>query len=186
MMSTINLTLDLVGAIALGYMIGYLYSKSKSIQKFKNENKFLRDSLNNKDNDLISIKQNLRDEHRKVIHLEEQLLKSERVLKKKTNQYNNLKKAISIYKNNLKDKKEQIKELETLLLEIQDDYAILQNNMSKETLLNKQLKDEFEQKISKLTQKANDLFMIKGTEELKSAKKVFDSLREESLKKLKG
>jgi hypothetical protein len=36
--------------------------------------------------------------------------------------------------------------------------------------------------IESLTQKANDLYMVKGTDELKSAKEIFDNLRDKAMK----
>ncbi len=185
-MSTTSLVFDLIGALAIGYLIGYFYSKSKFFQKFKDENKKLRDSINSKDIEIIEIKKVIREQ--KKIHqtLEDEIKSKDKIAQKRVRQFNNLKVAVSLYKDKLKDKKAEIKELEALVLDIQKDYATLQDELEKQKEINKELKADFKEKIEHLTQKANDLYMVKGTEELKSAKKVFDNLRELSLNKLKG
>ncbi len=185
-MSGVSLTVELIGALIIGYVVGYFYSKSKFIQKYKSENKKLRDSLNEKEFELIELKKITRDEKKQISFLEDKLKIKDKTLQKYIKRFKNLKIAISAYKDRLKDKKQEIKELESLLLDIQNDYETLKEKLNLQEYQNKKLKEEFEQKIEELTQKANDLFMVKGTEELKNAKSIFDNLREKSLKKLKG
>jgi cob(I)alamin adenosyltransferase len=81
----------------------------------------------------------------------------------------------------LKTKNKEIKELETLLLEIQNDFTTLSKELHIQRKLNNSQREKFKKKIDELTQKANDLYMVKGTEELKHAKAIFNKLREESL-----
>jgi peptidoglycan hydrolase CwlO-like protein len=75
-----------------------------------------------------------------------------------------------------KEKQEAvISDLELLLLEIQDDYTLLQSDLDKK-------EKQYKMDIESLTQKANDLYMVKGTDELKSAKEIFDNLRDKAMK----
>ncbi len=185
-MNTTNLVFDMIGALVIGYLIGYFYSKSKIIQKFLKENKNLRDSINSKDIEIIEVKKSVREVNKLNQSLKDEVLLKDKRSEKKVTQYNNLKVAISLYKDKLKDKKSEIKELEALILDIQNDYTTLQHELQTHKKDTTKLKQKFEERVEKLTQKANDLYMVKGTEELKGAKKVFDNLRKEALNKLKG
>jgi len=183
-MNSLSLTLDLVGAIAIGYIVGFAFTKIKLSEKFEENNKALKELLNHKDSELMTLQKDLRDERHSRIEIEKKLSQLNDILNKKTVQYKLLKHSIKTLKGTIHDKKAEIKELETLLLEIQNDFEALNEELQKEKELNQKQKEEFKQKIEELTQKANDLYMVKGTEELKNAKAIFNKLREESLDKL--
>ncbi len=176
-MSSMSLTLDLVGALALGFFIGFAYTKLRLAEKFEKEIRTLKDLVNIKDSEYIGLKKEFRDSHRNNIHLNAKVIELEKSLEKKIKQYNSLKSSVISLKNTIKEKNQVIKELENLVLDIQNDYTQLENELNKN-------KEMYKQEIEKLTEKANDLYMIKGTEELKSAKDVFNSLREKALNKL--
>jgi len=185
-MSSLSLAMYLVVAIAIGYGIGYFYTKEKLTEFFNSKQKNLRDSVNAKDIELISLKKEFREIKNTIDGYKQEIAKLERALSKQIRKYNNLKVAVNINKDSLKEKKAEIKELETLLLEIQNDYSLLQKELDEQKILNQELKTKFEKKVESLTQKANDLFMVKGTQELKDAKKVFDTLRDKAINQLKG
>ena len=183
-MSSLTLTLDLVGAVALGYIIGFAYTKLRLSQKFEESNRSLKELLNIKDSELISLQKDLRDAKKNKNEVLQELKKLKNLIAKKEAKYNILKQSIKDLKSNLSSKKAEIKELEALLLDIQNDFGALNEELQRQKELNKKQKEEFKQKIEELTQKANDLYMVKGTEELKNAKAIFNKLREESLNQL--
>jgi len=185
-MSSLSLAIYLVVAIAIGYGIGYFYTKEKLSEFFNSRQKSLRDSINAKDIELISLKKEFREIKNSIESYKQDIIRLEKALAKQTKKYNNLKVATNLNKDMLREKKADIKELETLLLEIQNDYSLLQKELDEQKVLNQELKINFDKKIETLTQKANDLFMVKGTQELKEAKRVFDTLRDKAINQLKG
>ena len=180
-MSSLSLTLDLIGAIAIGYFIGFAYAKINLSQKYEANIKTLKDLLNTKDSDYIAIQKDYSKEHTLRTSLEKELVILKKQLDKKINKFNILKTSIKDLKLTIKEKNLQIKELEALLIEIQNDFAVLNKELHIQKELNNSQREEFKKKIDELTQKANDLYMVKGTEELKHAKAIFNKLREESL-----
>jgi chromosome segregation ATPase len=180
-MSSLVLTLDLVGAVALGYFIGFAYTKIKLSHKHELNVKTLKDLLNNKNSDFITLQKEMKAEFSKRKKLEDEIKTLHSRLDKKIKRFNILKNSIKELKLNIKEKNLQIKELETLLLEIQNDFTTLNEELHIQKEINNSQREEFKKKIDELTQKANDLYMVKGTEELKHAKAIFNKLREESL-----
>ena len=180
-MNSLTLTLDLIGALLIGYFIGFAYTKLHLSQKYESSLKNLRDLLNIKDNEFISLQKELSNikQERNKTNLSIEKLKKD--LNKKIEKYNILKTSIKDLKLTIKEKNLQIKELEALLLEIQNDFTALNKELHIQKEINNSQREKFKQKIDELTQKANDLYMVKGTEELKHAKAIFNKLREESL-----
>jgi predicted nucleic acid-binding Zn-ribbon protein len=173
-MNSLNLTLDLVGAIGLGFFIGFAYAKLGLSEKYETTIKSLKDLINIKDTDLMLIQKDLQSEITKTRQLKKEL-------NDKVEKYHSLESNIKKLETTLKTKNKEIKELETLLLEIQNDFTTLSKELHIQRKLNNSQREKFKKKIDELTQKANDLYMVKGTEELKHAKAIFNKLREESL-----
>jgi len=180
-MSSLSLTLDLLGALVIGYFIGFAYTKIRLLERFEAKTKNLKELVSHKDGELMALHKDIRKEYREKAHLSAKLSKMEKILDKKIKQYNILKESIKTLKSTIKEKTSQIQELEDLVLDIQNDFTLLNEELNKQKELNNLQKEEYKQKIEELTQKANDLYMVKGTEELKNAKDIFNKLREKSL-----
>ena len=180
----------LVGALGLGYLFGFAFAKAKIGERLDCKIKELQEIINQKNLEHISIKKSYRDENREKIHLESIVDEYRVDLDKKNNELTKIKERVEILQIKTKEKDSLIKELETLVLDMQNDYTALEvivhekeeENKEQEKLLINSEKN-YRKTIEKLTQKANDLFMVKGTDELKNAKDVFDKLREEATKK---
>jgi len=176
-MNSLVLAVELVGAIGIGYLTAFAYMKLTLKDKYENNLKHLRDTVNAKDADLIELKKELRNNKNEVLKLEAKEQELTLQIEDEKSTTDRLSKKIESLQKEIKNKNLQIQELEELLLTIQEDYTQLEDTLNKN-------KDDFKKDIEKLTQKANDLYMVKGTEELKSAKEVFDNLREKALNKL--
>ncbi len=187
-MNTTIFIVELVGAIVLGFFIGFVYTKIFVKSKFDKEIKNIKETIYIKDNEYVLLKKRYRSEHRKVIVLSNKVEELEKRLDKKIKQFNLLKDSIIKLKNKVRQKNKALKELENLLIAIQKDYEILDRELEIEKSKNSDLKYEIEQlqksykrQIEVLTQKANDLYTIKNSDELKNAKEVFDKLRNKAI-----
>ena len=183
-MSDLNLAMFLVGAVFVGFFVGFAYMKVKLSHEHEKAVKNFKEFIHSKDADIIALKKDLRDSKDENKNLLKKFDELEAKLVKKTELYNILKGSMISLKQTTKEQKKQIKELESLILDIQNDFATISSELKEQKELNKKQKNEFEQNVEKLTQKANDLYMVKGTEDLKNAKAIFDSLREKSLNKI--
>jgi len=179
---------ELGGAIVLGFLIGFVYTKVFMQKKIDSEIKDIKETINIKDNEYILLKKKYRSEHRKVLVLNDKIEAMEKELNRKIKQYTNLKSSIIKLKNNIKEKNYALKELEDLLLDIQKDYETLDKELENSKKENKELKVEidklknnYKKQIELLTKKANDLYTIKSSDELKNAKEIFDKLRDNAI-----
>lgn len=173
----------LLGALGIGYLFGFSFAKAKIGEKLGCKIKELQETINQKNLDQMNIKKSYREENREKIHLKTVVDKQIEALERKDSEFSNLTKKSKKLKTTLLEKDEVVKELETLVLEIQEDYCELETKANEKDSKLIKAEKAYRQNIEKLTQKANDLYMVKGTDELKNAKDVFNNLREKAIKK---
>jgi predicted RNase H-like nuclease (RuvC/YqgF family) len=163
-----SLVLYVIGAMAIGYFFGFIYAKVKIGDRLEENIKNLNETINQKNLEHMVLKKDFREIQKQNYILKE----SNQEQLKHVDRFRNDTDKLRLEK----EKQEAvISDLELLLLEIQDDYTLLQSDLDKK-------EKQYKMDIESLTQKANDLYMVKGTDELKSAKEIFDNLRDKAMK----